>query len=563
MLLTLPRYERKPGDEMGQSILRIWLVFVICIYLFVVTYIHPDADFAGRTAEQTRFGAFIALLVTEFVAFVNIIWVYLRPGHIPFRRWMTNFVDVVGLAVSIWLGDEFGSPIYVVFLWITIGNAFRFGLNYMSISAIQSAIAFLVVINVTPYWIDNPYLSYGLLVGLIILPPYMGLLLKQKNEALNLAEVANQSKSQFVANVSHELRTPLNGIIAFSDLAIKTDDPVKSNDYVNKIHSSGLHLLSLVNDLIDIQKIETNKLELNYTPFDLYKLIGAVRDIATPDEKDKILEISAEIDKNVPQYVVGDEIRIKQVLLNLLSNAIKFTEKGYVALSVNYGNKGPEPMFTFSVLDTGIGISASNKKHIFDSFSQADASITRKFGGTGLGLAISKELVEKMGGYLHLDSEPDKGSTFWFTLPLNITTAEDVSHSNHEVPLPELPTSELNILIAEDNPLNQQIYQAVLSSLNGHITIVENGLLALKKLRQNKYDVVIFDHQMPVMSGLDALQQWRIEEPEDQTPAILLTADASLSTANEYKNYVAAIETKPILPDALLNLVIRVTTKKG
>ena len=562
MKINLPRFQRRPGDELGQALLRLWLVLLIAFYLYLVTIFNSETMFASRNAAQVRELLFYITTTIEFLAVIYFFWIYLKPGCYPFRRVSSNFMDITGVSLIVWLGNEYGAPVYIVYLWITIGNAFRFGVRYMSISAIHSLIAFFIVINVTPFWLDNPFLSYGLLVGLMLLPPYIGILLKQKNEALKIAEIANQAKSQFVANVSHELRTPLNGIIAFSDLVVKTLDTERITDYAKKIYNSGLHLLSVVDDIIDLQKLETNNLTISSSPFDLYKLVNTVRDIASAGRSEKNIDIIVDIDDEVPQYVLSDEIRLKQILLNLVSNAIKFTKEGYVKIKVAYSNPASfRPLFIFSIIDTGIGVSEQNKNRIFNSFTQADASITREYGGTGLGLAISKELVEKMGGTLQLDSTLYKGSTFWFEIPLQLSNPAaivNLSELEHDITAPVKP---LNILIAEDNLLNQDIYQEVFSTLNGNITIVANGQLALEKLREESFDVAIIDHQMPVMSGIDALKQWRSEEKSGHLPVILLTADVSANTLSSYDKYVDAIETKPISPDKLLNLVIRITNK--
>ena len=562
MILNLSRFRRRPGDEMGQALLRLWLVLFIAFYLYLVTIFNSETTFAHRNASQVRELLFYITATIEFMAVIYFFWIYLKPGCYPFRRMSSNFMDITGVSLIVWLGNEYGAPVYIVYLWITIGNAFRFGVKYMSISAILSVIAFFIVINVTPFWLENPFLSYGLLAGLMLLPPYIGILLKQKNDALKIAEIANQAKSQFVANVSHELRTPLNGIIAFSDLVVKAHDTEKITDYANKIYNSGLHLLSVVDDIIDLQRLETNNLTISASPFDLHKLVNTVRDIASPSKNEKNIDIIVDIDDEVPQYVLSDEIRLKQILLNLVSNAVKFTNEGYVKIKVAYSNPASfRPLFIFSIIDTGIGISEQNKNRIFNSFTQADASITREYGGTGLGLAIAKELVEKMGGTLQLESMLYKGSTFWFEIPLQLSNSAAMTNLSEVTHNVTAPTKSLNILIAEDNLLNQDIYQELFSALNANITIVENGQLALEKLREESFDVAIFDHQMPVMSGLDALKQWRSEEISTHLPVILLTADVSASSLSNYEKYADVIETKPILPDRLLSLVIHATGK--
>ncbi|MBY0445478.1 MAG: response regulator, partial [Burkholderiales bacterium] len=333
------------------------------------------------------------------------------------------------------------------------------------------------------------------------------------------AENANQAKSIFLANMSHEIRTPLNSVLGMAHLALMTDLNSKQRDYLQKISLSGTLLLDLINDILDFSKIEAGKLELNPCDFSLPELINHVCQLIQHRALEKGLALHILIDEKIPKALHGDDLRIKQVLLNLLSNAIKFTAQGSITLSVTAALS--ESHILFSIVDTGIGISPSAQAQLFQSFQQADNSITRKYGGTGLGLAISRQLVELMGGKLDMQSQLGQGSEFSFQLCLpqaatDIASLQDASSPN------TLFLQGKHILLADDHPFNQQIGAELLEHMGAKVVLANNGLEAVRLARLSRYDAILMDVQMPEMDGITACQTLRKNPEFDHTPIIAM-----------------------------------------
>ncbi len=350
------------------------------------------------------------------------------------------------------------------------------------------------------------------------------------------AEEANSMKSKFLANVSHEIRTPLNGIIGFSESIISSDSIEDTRSYSATILKESETLLALINELLDHAKIEAGKIVLENRPFDIYQLLDRIKSTSYHGAKEKGLEYNFHIDDNIPQYVVGDSLRIRQVLVNIISNAVKFTEKGSVNINVREEeiNTGRTTL-RFSVTDTGIGIPEEKQSTIFESFTQADNSTTRRYGGTGLGTTISKQLTELMGGNIGLESIPDKGSTFWFTITLEIS---ETVLSDDKLSLSDAKTytwsddHKLNILLAEDYKPNYEVVMLHLKNTGHTLQIAENGQKAVKAFEQGNFDLVFMDIQMPEMDGYEATQQIRASEKASSLKTIIIgmTANADYNT---------------------------------
>ena len=353
---------------------------------------------------------------------------------------------------------------------------------------------------------------------------------KALNEAKTAAEAANEAKGRFLANVSHELRTPMNAILGMVDLALPKQVDSTAKDFLETARESAELLLALLNDLLDSAKIEAGKLELESTPFSLRRVLDQTTQVLTVLASEKGISFSCRIPPDVPDALVGDQARLRQVLINLAGNGVKFTQKGEVTVSVRVeSQEAEEARLEFAVQDTGIGIPQSDVERIFNPFSQADASTTRHFGGSGLGLSICSSLIGMMRGRIRVESEVGKGSTFFFTVPLPL--AKEVPATPETIAeIPPVAASMLRILLAEDNPANQKLATYVLQDRGHLVEIAGDGQEAIRLTERNRYDVILMDVQMPGIDGLEATTTIRNREDGGRrVPIIAMTAHAMKS----------------------------------
>lgn len=390
-------------------------------------------------------------------------------------------------------------------------------------------------------------------------------LIEAKNNAgiaIKKAEESSQLKESFLANMSHEIRTPLNAIIGFADILAKKKLGKKENEHVKTIKSAGENLLTIISDILDISKIEAGIMFFEEKSFSIQDIFQSVEDMLAKKAKEKDLDLLFKIDNNVPDMLLGDPIRLTQILINLTGNAIKFTSKGKVQVGCKLLKKEAETsLIEFSVKDTGIGIPEDKLHFVFERFRQAESHTTRKYGGSGLGLSIAKQLVELQGGILSVKSKLKVGSTFSFAIPYKNTSEaqQEIAPMDNKYNMKKL--SKLKILLVEDNRLNVLLVQSLFSENNLKLQIAENGSVCIEKLKQTDFDIVLMDMEMPVMNGYEAATIIR-RDFKRNIPIIAMTAHAMAGEREKclslgMNDYIS----KPINANLLFEKMYKLTIK--
>jgi len=400
------RLAARPDTEHEQAIVRLVVGALVFLYLL------PGATIADL--EATIMGTYLAVAVLIFGHILA------APGESPARRVLAAVADIGTLTGIMVIGGERAAPLFLIYVWVTLANGFRFGQRYLLVCLVLSVAGFGAVLSQSEFWRGHPGLGTGLMVGFIALSLYVRSLVTKLFDALGRAEAANQAKRRFISVVSHEMRTPLNAIIGMADLLRDTPLSREQADMLQTLRSSSRVMLGLVEDVLDFSKIEAGKLILEKTDFDLHALVNSTCRIVAAQAAAKGVEFVVSIMPEVPPGVRGDPHHLRQVLINLAGNAVKFTERGSVTVHVSAQSESEQRVrLKFSIRDTGIGIPPEAQARIFESFTQADQSTSRRFGGTGLGTTIAKQIVGLMGGAIGMESAVGLGSTFWFEIALD------------------------------------------------------------------------------------------------------------------------------------------------
>ncbi len=396
--------------------------------------------------------------------------------------------------------------------------------------------------------------------------------LERTNKELEIqklkAEESTKAKATFLANMSHEIRTPLNGIIGFSKILEETKLTKYQKELTEIIVTSGENLINVINDILDFSKLESGQVNLENIEFSLFKTVNSIVKLQKLNADKKGIELQFEMEKNLPDTLVGDPFRLKQVITNLVNNAIKFTEKGSVKVTVtSLQNESEKITLLFKVIDTGIGISEEGKEKLFKEFSQTDNFTTRKYGGTGLGLAISNNLIKLMGGKIGANSTVGKGSEFWFSLTyVHTTRILNIDKKNNLLANLKIPKTT-KILYAEDNPINQRITVMQLQKLGVTCDIANNGLEAFELYKKNKYELILMDVQMPELDGLECTKEIRkYEKINNLMHCIYIVAVTANNDTNDKQNCIEAgmnnFISKPFKENEIKNIILNALFEK-
>ena len=532
-------------SEPQQAVIRIFFTGVVLLYLAALSALGMGSVFLPPLLAVDVPG-----ILCSWLLFVHLI---ADPRASGSRRLAALVSDVAFISVFLHVGDGFSAPWFPIYLWVIFGFGFRYGLRELAISAILSIVAFGVVVATTQYWQERPAESAGVYVALALLPSYAATLVRRLHAARAAAEDAAAAKTRFLAVMSHELRTPLNSFIGMGSLFARTNLDAEQRDMLGTMRLSAQTLLGLINDLLDLSKLEAGKLAPPVESFVLHEILGGVVALMKPQAEAKRLALTLSVDPRLPHAYKGYPLQLRQVLMNLVANAIKFTPRGRIALSASFlGRDAAGVGMALAVKDEGIGIPPEALGRIFEVFTQADDSVARRFGGTGLGLAISKQLVDLMGGTIAVASAPGQGSTFTVSLTLEPDTSA-------AVPAPDLSSRAL-VLVSPDSDF-AALVQGRVRAWRGELKWYPDEAAALSELARDqdaKAALVLLDGRDNSMAALSLAH--RLATAAGEAPLILFVAPekGSAAVAGIGAAELAAVIEAPVKDEELASALLSV-----
>lgn len=537
------RLRARPDTEFQQALIRFVIVVGFYLYFALSNIEHSPAI----EAQVHWLG-----LSLSVISLALLLGCLLDPDASLLRRGIGMVHDFLVATYMLAITQETGAPVVAVYLWVTLGNGFRYGMPYLLASTLASAVGFIVVYQVNPFWQAHTALWWGMWLTLVVVPLYAASLLRQLHSAVRREKEASQAKSSFLANMSHELRTPLNGVIGVADLLDETPLNKEQKEYAHIIRASAHTLLELIDKVLDISRIESGHLTSSEEDFDLHRTVNGTVAMMEAQARKKHLALAAHVAPQTPFHLHGDARHLRQILINLIGNAIKFTELGRVDVYVRPVGHGQPQRLRFEIVDTGIGMAEEAQARIFDSFTQADPTITRRFGGTGLGTTIAKQLVENLGGRIGVHSRVGEGTTFWFELPF--TVQPDAAATQFDAPM--------RVALLAGNGLAARL-QSVIRTWGSEAVPTENAaqlaaqLAAWASAGQPAGAIVVERAALPG-DPTAFLHLLRHDPALTTLPAILIESDASVAPSHDAlflrEGYASVLRT-PINPTLLFNAI--------
>ncbi len=540
------RIKTRPDTEFQQALIR------LCIVLgFYAYFALSDVGHSPAVVAQVH----VLGLGLTFISLSLLIGTLVDPDVSVARRSIGMLHDFAVATYLLSISNETGAPVVVTYLWVTLGNGFRFGRPYLYVSMLASALGFIVVYQFNPFWHSHVPLWWAMWLTLVVVPLYASNLLKQLHNAIRREKEASLAKSNFLANMSHELRTPLNGVIGVADLLTETNLDKEQEEFAQIIHASANTLLELIDNVLDISRIEAGRISTSEEDFDLHRLVNGTEAMMERLAQAKGLVLAAHIAPQTPFLLRGDARHLRQVLINLIGNAIKFTEYGRVDVYVRPIGQGHPQRLRFEVVDTGIGIPEAAQTRIFDSFTQADRSVTRRFGGTGLGTTIAKQLVETLGGKIGLHSREGEGTTFWFELPFALQNVQvDAADEAFDTPM--------RVAILAGSDLTARM-QAAIQGWGAETIAVDNTTRLAAELSAHlaggtPLGAVVVERSVLPSDPITFLRLLRDDSSLATLPVILIESDANVVLARDAQlvreGYASVLRT-PVNSTLLFNAI--------